>query len=425
MVGLGKLGLPVAICLALRGHEVLGYDKDAARMSFQGLSPFERGPSASGRLVDLVNPALSLRFASLPEVVAGSECVLIAVETPHAAAHEGVTPLPDARADFDYSALLGAVSDVIAQASQPLEIGIISTVLPGTIRRMLLPLLGRHRLVYCPQFVAMGQVAADLFDPEFVLLGRDGHGPTVVGSVLSGLSDAPVHDVGIESAELAKVVYNTYVSAKVTLSNVVQQLAHETGADVGEVFDVVRSADRRLLGPAYIGPGMADGGPCHPRDNIALSWLMRATGSGTDLFGDLMRTRQAYVEWLGHRFVELAGTLPLVLLGTAYKAGTDLRTGSSAQLLATLLRLQGRDVTVVHSAADLPAGGPDAGPAAFFLGCPEPDLITHAWPPGSVVVDPWHVVAMSPGVAVHRIGAAERRADVACADGLSATGRPV
>lgn len=406
VVGLGKLGLPVAICLALRGHQVVGYDRNPARMSPDALSSHERAPDGNGRLADLVEPDLPLRFSSLEELVRGSECILVAVETPHSAAHEGVTPLPDTRADFDYRALVGAVGDVVRAADRDLEIGIISTVLPGTVRRLVLPMVTGHRLVYCPQFVAMGQVASDLFDPEFVLLGREGGGPSVIADVLGGLSEAPVFDVSIETAELAKVVYNTFVSAKVTISNVVQRMAHETGADTGDVFRIVRAADRRLMGPAYIGPGMADGGPCHPRDNIALSWLMGRAGAGADLFGDLMRSRQAYVEWLGNRFLELAGGLPLVLLGTAYKPGTDLRTGSSAVLLATLLRLQGRDVDVVDTAAGLIGG---SGPAAFFLGCPEPGFVCRAWPPGSVIVDPWHVVPRQEGVTVHHIGAGSER----------------
>ncbi len=374
-------------------------------MSVAALSPLERAPGGPGRLADLVEPSLPLTFSSLEDLVRGSDCVLVAVETPHSAAHEGITPLPDARADFDYRPLLKAVGDLVAVADRPMEIGIISTVLPGTVRRLVLPLLGDHRLVYCPQFVAMGQVASDLFGPEFVLIGRDQTGPSVVSEVLAGLSDAPVFDVGIETAELTKVVYNTFVSAKVTISNVVQQMAHETGADAGDVFRIVRAADRRLMGPAYIGPGMADGGPCHPRDNIALSWLMRTTGAGADLFGDLMRSRQAYVEWLGARFVELAGSLPLVLLGTAYKPGTDLRTGSSAQLLATLLQLQGAQVTVVHTSADLATTLAAEEPAAFFVGCPEPEFVRRNWPEGSVVIDPWHVVEPAEGVTVHRLGA--------------------
>lgn len=406
VVGLGKLGLPVAICLALRGHQVSGFDTDPDRMTATALSPTERGPDGRGRLSAHVDGDLALTFRSLPDLLEHSDCVLVAVETPHSAAHEGVTPLPESRADFDYRALVGAVAQVVHHARRPTEIGIISTVLPGTVRRLVLPLVAEHTLVYCPQFVAMGQVATDLFRPEFVLLGRDDPGPSVVREVLVGLSDAPLFDVSIESAELAKVVYNTFVSAKVTLSNVVQQMAHETGADSGDVFDIIRSADRRLVGPAYIGPGMADGGPCHPRDNIALSWLMRRTGAGADLFSDLMRSRQAYVEWLSHRFVELAGDLPLVLLGTAYKPGTDLTTGSSAQLLATLMQLQGRLVHVVATAEDL--DGLDASAAAYFLGCPDPAFVELAVEPGSVVVDPWHVVPGRPGVAVHHIGAGGR-----------------
>ncbi len=125
---------------------------------------------------------------------------------------------------------------------------------------------------------------------------------------------------------------------------------------------------------------------------------------GTDLFTAMMETRQAYVEWLGEQFVSLAAGLRLVLLGTAYKPGTGLESGSSAVLLASLLRLRGADVTVIPSPRELGSEAGSASAAAFFIGCPEPEFINYHFPPGSVVVDPWHRVPDRNGVSVSWIG---------------------
>jgi UDPglucose 6-dehydrogenase len=405
VVGLGKLGLPIAVTLALQGHEVIAYDRDSSRMDLAALSALELGPDATSSLRACINSDLPLRFASLDEMLSMVDCVFVVVDTPHGPAFEGITPLPDSRSDFGYASLVAAVRSIVDIAPRPMEIGIMSTVLPGTIRSQILPLVGEHPLVYCPQFVAMGQVATDLLRPEFTLLGCGEQTAVMVPEILGGLGSAKRFVVSYETAELAKVVYNTFVSAKVTVSNLVQWIAHETGADALDVFRILRSADQRLTSDAYLGPGMGDGGPCHPRDNIALSWLFRQKGAGADLFTDVMRARQAYVEWLGNLFREYAGGLPLVLLGTAFKPGSDIQTGSSAVLMATLLNQAGAAVTVASTKAHLSTLSLPASAAAFFIGCPEPDFVGYPFPPGSVVVDPWCVVPDLDGVRVHRVGA--------------------
>lgn len=405
MVGLGRLGLPVAVSYALRGFDVLAHDIDPDRMSLAALSSRERGPDGHGRLADSLDDSLRLRFSSLDEIGRLADCIFIAVQTPHGPLYEGITPLPESRADFGYDMLLTALADVVARARPAAEIGIMSTVLPGTMRSLVLPAAAGRPVVYCPQFVSMGGVAQDLYRPEFTLIGHDRPGHRAITGVLSSFAEAPVFTVSYETAELAKLMYNTYISAKVTLSNLVQMLSQQTGADAPGVFGILRAADRRVASPAYIGPGLGDGGPCHPRDNIAMSWLAGTLGLRTDLFSRVMEARQAYAEWLAEHFIKFAGDLPLVLLGTAFKPGTDLQTGSSAVLLANLLEARGATLAIIREPGGLSSPVMPACAAAFFIGCPEPEFTGYAFPPGSVVVDPWHEVADRPGVSVHRIGA--------------------
>src|SRR5882724_901802 len=234
IVGLGKLGLPIALTLAWRGHSVLAYDVDPARMGWSALSPKERGPDGSGLLADHEAHGMPVTFCGLDEVAQRADCIFIVVETPHGPLYEGVTPLPSSRADFAYGPLLKAVGEVCSRARSGTEIGVMSTVLPGTMRSRVLPLANGRPLVYCPQFVAMGTVARDMCNPEFALIGRDRADPVIIPELLSSFG-APVFTVSYESAELAKVMYNTFVSAKVTLSNVVQRMAYETGANAHDV----------------------------------------------------------------------------------------------------------------------------------------------------------------------------------------------
>ena len=406
VVGLGKLGMPTAITISRLGHQVRGYDIYPQRMTLDALPPYELDADKAGPLSDQITGDLSLQFCPLEEVVNESDCLFVAVETPHGRLYEGVTRLPATRADFSYDTLTSAIRAIMEVARKPVEIGVISTVLPGTIRKLVLPLIGDSTLVYCPQFVAMGTVAYDLRHPEFTLLGYADHKPTTVKAVLEELRAEPAEtfELSYESAELAKVTYNTFIGAKVTISNVVQQTAQMTGASASEVFGVLRSAHRRLASPSYLGPGMGDGGPCHPRDNIALSWLARELNMGADLFSALMLQRQDYVGWLADQFLAAAGDRPLVLLGTAYKPGTPLETGSSSVLMANLLAESGQQVTLIRTAADLTALDLGARPYAFFVGCPDRELFALPFPAGSIVVDPWHVVEPSDGVEVWHVG---------------------
>lgn len=403
-VGLGKLGLPIAITLAQRGHRVRAHDTRPDRMTLDAVSPFELAQDGDRPLRDTLDPPPDLTFTDLDGALEGADCVFVAVETPHGPRFEGVTPLPFARSDFSYVALTRALASVAERAPKGCEIGVMSTVMPGTVRSLLKPLVPDHTLVYCPQFVGMGSVSHDLVHPEFTLLGIGDEPTTVVRDVLVGLGGGvPAFPIGYESAELAKVIYNTFVSAKVTIGNVVQMISHDVGASATDVFDVIRSADRRLVSSAYLGPGLGDGGPCHPRDNVALSWFARELGYGADLFSAVMESREGYIEWLCDRLIEAAGDRPIVLLGTAFKPGTDIETGSSAVLMATLLQLRGVEVTVVRQPEDL-AAVPSAGPGCFFLGCPEPEFVKAEVPAGSVIVDPWHRVDAREGVQVLRIG---------------------
>jgi UDPglucose 6-dehydrogenase len=417
VVGLGKLGLPIAVTLAANGYDVIGHDLDPERMTLDALAEHEMGPDGVGRLAEQLSPSLTLRFADLDELAGNADCVFIVVQTPNEQPFDGVAPLLDSRADYRYDALIDALSSVARRAPEHVEIGVMSTVMPGTTRARLLPLVEGRPLIYCPQFAALGTVARDLCQPEFTLIGEEHAGRADAGGadvgaaareslicdVLGGLGKAPLFRVGYETAELAKVLYNTFVSAKVAVANTVQRMSDEVGASATGVFDILRAADHRLLSGAYLGPGMGDGGPCHPRDNLALSWVARQRGMGFDFFSALMIERQSYVEWLAERFLNLAAGLPLVVLGTAYKPGTDLEAGSSVVLMTRLLELRQARPAVIRTPGELRPEVTTA-PAAYFLGCPEQAFVDLELPPGSVVVDPWHRMPMRDGVSVIRIG---------------------
>jgi UDPglucose 6-dehydrogenase len=118
------------------------------------------------------------------------------------------------------------------------------------------------------------------------------------------------------------------------------ELCEKTGADVDDLVDALSLADRRILSTAYLRGGMGDGGGCHPRDNIALSWLAREVGLSYDLFSALMECRERQTEWLANLTLDSMALHPsgeLEVMGKAYKPETNLTVGSPAALLGNIL----------------------------------------------------------------------------------------
>lgn len=401
MVGLGKIGIPYAYALASRGLNVYGYD------------PAVTGPPADcsheAGLAELVEQAGDrVRFCPLDEVILQCDVILVAVQTPHDPRFEGVTPLPHDRADFDYTYLVDAVADLNESAvrqGRDVTMAVVSTVLPGTMAREILPLLDPCvSLVYCPAFIAMGTTVRDFLDPEFVLLGGDTD-ERVRDMYQAVFEDEPVRfiDTTVENAELIKVAYNTFIGLKIAFANTLMEVCHKTGCDVDEVTGALKVANRRLISPAYMDGGMGDGGGCHPRDNIALSWLARELDLSYDLFHAAMEARERHAEWL----VDLMEDhdLPKAILGVAYKPGSHITTGSPALLVRELLKRRGHHVWWHDPHVQANGGMPD-DPHVILIGCRHPELEAWAFPAGSVVIDPFRYMPDQDGVTVIRVGAA-------------------
>ena len=266
----------------------------------------------------------------------------MAVQTPHQPEYEGITRLPDNRVDFDYQYLVRSIDEISKSVKRETVVAIVSTVLPGTIRRLVKPAAGPLlRLCYNPAFTAMGTTANDYLNPEFVLLGADD--PTSVASVekfYASVTDAPILRMSIESAELTKVAYNTFIGMKIVFANTLMEICHKSpGANVNDVTGALKRARKRVVSPSYLDGGMGDGGACHPRDNIAMSWLARELHLSHDIFEDLMEARFQQSEWLAE--LMCAHDLPKAIIGYSFKAGSDLIVGSSALLLKSILEERG------------------------------------------------------------------------------------
>lgn len=397
MVGCGKLGLMVALTIESKGHEVKGYDISDApkRYLAAGHIPFEEEHSEEL----LANSKMEM--VSLAELCEWADILFLAPQTPHAPEYEGTTPLPETRADFDYSHLKNCVMDVDLSLRRPTPCVIISTVLPGTIEESL-PYTGiNFQLVYSPQFIAMGTVYEDFLNPEFWLFGVEKYCPLNIQYLFASINcNVPVLHTDIRTAEGIKVFYNTFITAKTVLANLYGEMAHRCDMNVDDIFKAISLSTRRLISPKYLKAGMGDGGGCHPRDNIALSYLARKKGLSFDFFEALMVARERHCAFLADLIMdewkESDCESAITILGRAFKPETNIETGSPALLLSAILKRRG----VVHDCVDTVPGR--AG--IFFIGCQHERYRLAKFPEGSVVIDPFRFIPEQDGVRVVRIG---------------------
>jgi UDPglucose 6-dehydrogenase len=361
-IGVGKLGQACAEMVA-EVHDVVGYD------------------------VNPVEPENFTMSDTLEGAVKGQDIVFIAVPTPHDPQYDGKAPtshLPNK--DFDYGLVKQVLSEVNAVATKDQLVVLISTVLPGTTRREFIDLIPNARFVYNPYLIAMGTVKWDMVNPEMVMIGTEDGSETgdaleLVDFYKTIMQNTPRYIIGTwDETECIKVFYNTFISAKVSLVNMIQDVAEKSGNINAEVVcDALATSDRRIMGPGYMKPGMGDGGACHPRDNIALRWMAEELNLGYDLFDAVMLSREKQAENMALRLTKEAGQwhpttgtfvpdLPVVIVGKAYKPLVEYEAGSASMLVGHYVEKLGFNLYYYdEKTGDMPPQDVLDNPAVYLL----------------------------------------------------------
>lgn len=411
-IGMGKLGLPVALAVESKGHQVCGYDTnpEVAKYIESRKLPYQE----VGADELLATTEIEVK-RNILGVVQSSDIIFVAVQTPHDPRFEGTTRLPRARADFNYKHLVNATYDTIhaiEACGEPKILCIISTVLPGTLKHLVKPVIRKANeyqplvnLVYTPQFIAMGTTIDDFLNPEFTLLGVDD--PKIADTVqefFESMTGKPTFRTDINTAEGIKVFYNTFITMKTVLANIYGEMADRLGMNSDDIVKALSMADQRIISTKYLKAGMGDGGGCHPRDNIALSWVAKKINLSHDIFTDLMKARENHTDWLVDQImIEHERTrLPILVLGKTFKPGTNIVTGSPAILLANLLDEREVEFSHYDPNVDTPNMSID-DPHVIFLAT-EHQYDWGMFPAGSVVIDPFGSTPELPGVRMIRLG---------------------
>jgi UDPglucose 6-dehydrogenase len=396
-IGLGKLGLPCAAALSVHTKRVVyGTDLDERIRVYISNS---KVPYIEEKANEYLKSA-KLEFKdNISQVLEKSEIVFIAVQTPHDSRFEGITPVPEDVKDFDYEPLRTSISQIVESLqslpNKKITLVLISTVLPGTVRSQVLPLLSpvieRIKFCYNPFFIAMGTTIKDFLNPEFILVGENHYGDSdYLVELYSGFINAPVQLMKIESAELTKVAYNTFIGFKIVFANTLSEIADSVGGNVDEVTSAISIASNRLISGKYLKAGMADGGGCHPRDQIAMSWLAKEANLSANIFDFLAKARDQQTLRQAELIEEKSKqtNLPVIVLGKSYKPNINLTVGSPALLLCSFLEKKSIKFSVYDPICD-PNSKLQDSPAIFFVATNHDIFKVLEIPAGSVVIDPW------------------------------------
>tara|TARA_B100001123_G_scaffold439056_1_gene575106 strand:+ start:719 stop:1960 length:1242 start_codon:yes stop_codon:yes gene_type:complete len=391
-IGLGKLGLPVALAVETKGHKIFGYDISEEVKTIIDAKKIPYKEIWAQKYLE----KSKLEFSSIEDVVKNSEIIFVPIQTPHNELFEGVTRIPNQRNDFDYKYLINGIKSLsfeIEKQKKPKIVIIISTVLPGTIRREIVPLLGPNtKLCYNPFFIAMGTTIADFLYPEFILFGvEDLEASHKAEKFYRTIHNAPFFKTTIENAELIKVVYNTFISTKIGFINTVMEMCHHLpNTNVDDVTNALKLATKRITSEKYLYAGMGDGGGCHPRDNIALSWLAKKLNLSSDWFENIMMQREKQSIWLRDLIIKNLVNNKVYILGRSFKPETNIETGSPSILLINLLKekklnIESFDPFIDKEKKDFIKG-------TYFIGTKHDDFENFNFPDGSVVIDPFRFI---------------------------------
>jgi UDPglucose 6-dehydrogenase len=303
---------------------------------------------------------------------------------------------------------------------------LISTVLPGTTRKEFVPSITNTRFIYNPYLIALGSVKYDMVNPEMLIIGTDNGFETGDAKMLCDfyntlMENNPRVVVGTwDECECIKVFYNTFISVKIGLVNMMQDVAMKQGnINVDVVSTALAESTMRIMGPKYMTAGMGDAGGCHPRDNIALRYMAKKLDLGYDLFDAVMLAREIQAKNLAQFLIEQAvkQNMDIIIHGKAYKPDVEYCVGSYSILVGYYIKEQGYSVKFIDPLAD------DRTDVISTITKPSVILWAHnrkitydytgqlddtkpycEIPLGSTIVDPWRSLHTDPEIDVIHYG---------------------
>jgi len=352
--GLGYVGAVSAACLSKEGHQVIGVDPNPTKVDLinQGRSPIiEKDVNetieqavADGRLRAVTDAATAVRE---------SELSLVCVGTP--SAQNGSLSLRFVEL------VCQEIGATLKDANRHHTVVIRSTILPGTMRDVVIPTLERASGLQAgvdfgvcnnPEFLREGTAVYDYYNPPKTVIGAID--PASAGLLVTLYKDLPGPKIttDIETAEMVKYVDNVWHALKVTFANEIGAICKQLDVDSHAVMDIFCQDKKLNISPYYLKPGFAFGGSCLPKDVRALTYQSNRLDLKLPVLESIMDSNRAQID-RAMELVTQTGARRIGILGFSFKAGTDdLRESPIVELAERLigkgfdLRLYDRNVSL-------------------------------------------------------------------------------
>lgn len=337
--GLGYVGSVSGACLARMGHEVIGVDANGAKVEMinQGLPPvIEAGMPEL--LAEVTKNGTFKATEAWQDAIAATDVALVCVGTPSR---------PNGSLSTD---LVQRVSEQIGTALADKDtyfvVVIRSTVLPGTVERLVIPILearsgkvaGRDfGVCMVPEFLREGTSVEDFFHPPRTVIGEvDCRSGQTVAGLFTGI-EGPLFRTSIPVAESLKYADNAFHALKVTFANEIGNICKAADCDSHEVMRIFCSDTKLNLSPYYLKPGFAFGGSCLPKDLRALTYHAHSLDVSTPLLDSILVSNRKQIERVTNLLQEYKGRT-LGFLGLSFKHGTDdLRESPILEVIETMI----------------------------------------------------------------------------------------
>lgn len=338
VVGLGYVGLPLAVAFADAGLKVIGLDSDATRVAelAAGRSYIEDVPDAA-----VAGHAATATWTTDVSGLRAADAIVIAVPTP-------LTP----NREPDLSALISAATALKDVLREGQLVALESTTYPGTTRELLVPLLEESGLragedfyvAFSPERIDPGRKDFTLRTTPKIVGGDGAEAAARAKSLYSRVCDEVIEVSTPEAAEMAKLLENIYRAVNIALVNELAVISDRMGIDI---WEVVEAAATKPFGFASFKPGPGLGGHCLPVDPFYLSWKAREYGVSAEFVELAGRTNTNMPRFATQRAVELlngggVATLgaEVAVLGVAYKPDVgDLRESPALEIMRRLADL--------------------------------------------------------------------------------------
>lgn len=339
VLGTGYVGLTTAVCLAELGHSVIGYDIDNSK-----IEKLKKGicPIFEAELPELLVKNLELKTLSFTDSIKGTidfaEVIFICVGTP---------PKPDGSPDLSF--IEKVIEDIGANLNHYAVIVEKSTV-PVQTAAWMKNLLQKYLKIpfdvaVNPEFLREGTSVHDFLHPDRIVVGTETERADKIMSEIYAKINAPIIHTNLDSAEIIKHASNSFLSMKISFSNMIAQLCEKTNADAKTVMEGV-GMDARI-GKSFFNFGLGYGGFCFPKDLDAFITVLQKYKTDAGLLEAVRTINEHQREHVRQMAKEMLGAIKgktVGVLGLAFKPNTDDVRLSPACMLIQELQQDGAKI---------------------------------------------------------------------------------